>query len=131
DNIDGYLADGIESWFNSGYPIESLGLLSPSKLKEKLDSREKTILLDVRSKQEFEQKRMKDVMHIYVGHLEERVKEVPIGNPIVTICETGNRASVAASILLRNGHKSVHNLLGGMTSWSKSKYPTISMNYEN
>jgi hydroxyacylglutathione hydrolase len=131
DNIDGYLADGMESWFNSGYPIESSGLLSASKLKEKLDSGENMILLDVRSKPEFEQKRMKDVMNIYVGHLEERVKEVPIGNPIVTICEIGNRASVAASILLRNGHKSVHNLLGGMTSWSESKYPTISMNYEN
>jgi hydroxyacylglutathione hydrolase len=131
DNIDGYLDDGIENWFNSGYPIESSGLLSASKLKEKLDSEEKMVLLDVRSKEEFEQKRMKDVINIYVGHLEDRVKKVPKGNPIITICETGIRASLAASILLRNGHKNVHNLLGGMTSWSEWGYPTTSMNQEN
>jgi len=125
DNIDGYLAYSIESWFNSGYPLESSSLLSASKLKERLDSGEKIVLLDVRSKEELLEKRMKDVMNIYVGHLEERVKEIPIGNPIVTICETGNRASLASSILLRNGHNNVYNLLGGMSSWSKSGYPTI------
>ena len=125
DNITGYLVDGIESWFNSGYPVESSSLLSASKLKEKLDSGEKTILLDVRSKEEFEEKRMKDARNIYVGHLEERIEEISKKGPIVTICETGNRASLAASILRRNGYDNVHNLLGGMSSWSKSKYPTI------
>jgi hydroxyacylglutathione hydrolase len=125
DNITGYLADGIESWFNSGYPVESSGLLSASKLKEKLDSGENMILLDVRSKEEFEEKRMKDARNIYVGHLEDCVEEIPKDDPIVTICETGNRASLAASILRRNGYDNVHNLLGGMSSWSESKYPTI------
>jgi len=125
DNIDGYLAEGIESWFNLGYPVESSGLLSASKLKEKLDSREKMVLLDVRSKEELEEKRMKNVKNIYVGHLEEQVEEIPKDNAIVTICETGNRASLAASILQRNGYDNVHNLLGGMSSWSESKYPTI------
>jgi hydroxyacylglutathione hydrolase len=125
DNINGYLADGIESWFNSGYPLESSSLLSASKLKERLDSGEKMILLDVRSKEEFKEKRMKHVINIYVGHLEERVKEIPTGNPIVTICETGNRASLASSILLRYGYNNVYNLLGGMSSWSESEYPTI------
>jgi hydroxyacylglutathione hydrolase len=125
DNIDGYLADGIESWFNSGYPLESSGLLSAAKLKERLDSEEKMVLLDVRSKEEFEERRMKNVRNIYAGHLEERVKEIPKENPIVTICQTGNRASLAASILLKNGYDNVYNLLGGMSSWSESKYPTI------
>ena len=68
---------------------------------------------------------MKDARNLYVGHLEERVEEIPKEQPIVTICATGNRASLAASILLRNGYDNVHNLLGGMSSWSKSKYPTI------
>jgi hydroxyacylglutathione hydrolase len=125
DNIDGYLVEGIGSWFNSGYPVESSGLFSASRLKERLDSGEKMVLLDVRSKEELEEKRMKDVMSIYIGHLEERVKEVPKGNPVVTICEAGNRASLAASILLKNGYDNVYNLLGGMSSWSESKYPTI------
>jgi hydroxyacylglutathione hydrolase len=124
DNIDGYLAEGIESWFNSGYPLESSGLLSAAKLKESLDSGEQMILLDVRSKEEFEEQRMKDVRNIYVGHFEEQIKEIPKGNPIVTICQTGNRASLAASILLKNGYDNVYNLLGGMSSWSESKYPT-------
>jgi hydroxyacylglutathione hydrolase len=100
DNIDGYLVDGIGSWFNSGYPVESSGLFSASRLKERLDSGEKMALLDVRSKEELEEKRMKDVMNIYVGHLEERVK---------------------------NGYDNIYNLLGGMSSWSESKYPTVSV----
>ena len=115
---------GARYWFLMLIPLGALTARGISALKEKLDSGEKMFLLDVRSKEEFEEKRMKDVSNIYVGHLEERVKEIPKGNPIVTICETGNRASLAASILLKNEHDNVYNLLGGMSSWSESKYPT-------
>jgi hydroxyacylglutathione hydrolase len=62
------------------------------------------------------------VIHIYVGVLEKFIKDVPKDKPIAVICKTGTRASLASSILLREGRKEVFNLLGGMVSWRKAGY---------
>ena len=39
-------------------------------------------------------------------------------------CSVGHRASLAASILRREGFDNVDNLLGGMTAWEKLELPT-------
>jgi hydroxyacylglutathione hydrolase len=121
DKVEGYME--LSSWFKSGYPLESSGLLTVNKLKERLDVGEEFVLLDVRSKDEWEKGRIKGVQNIYIGLLEARLGEVPDSLPIVVICKTGTRSSVGVSILLRGGRSRVYNLLGGMDAWNKAKYP--------
>jgi hydroxyacylglutathione hydrolase len=125
DNIEGYLRKGLESWVRSGYPLEYVDLMTVSELKEKLDDGEEIKLLDVRSKEEYEEGHIKGVQNIYVGHLEEHLKDVPQDQPMVVICGVGTRASLGASILLRKGRRDIHNLLGGMTAWEEAGYPTV------
>ncbi len=122
DNVSGYLRGGFSSWYKASLPIDSLSLLTVKNLKERIDNEEELTLLDVRSKEELLNGHIKNVIHIYVGVLEKFMKDVPEDKPIVVICKTGTRASLASSILRREGRKEVYNLLGGMDSWLKAGY---------
>jgi len=117
DNIAGYLEGGMDSWYGAGMPVESLPLVSVYQLKDMLDSESNTVVLDTRTEDEWQAGHIKGARHIYVGHLEARLKEVPKTRQVVTICSTGHRASLAASILLRAGYRRVHNVLGGVGTW--------------
>lgn len=61
----------------------------------------------------------------YVGHIAKKLAEVPRELSIVTVCNTGSRAGIAASILRRSGIATVFNLLRGMQAWEASQYPIV------
>ena len=88
-----------------------------------MENGEKLTLLDVRSQNEWNQGHLADAQHLYVGHLQEQLEKIPKKHPVVTVCSTGKRASIAASILQCCDWPSVLNLLGGMEAWEASRYP--------
>jgi hydroxyacylglutathione hydrolase len=99
--------------------------LTVQELKTRLDRHDNLIVLDVRSEEERGESHIDGAIHIYVGHLEERLNEIPVDQPTAVICSVGNRASLGASILLRAGRREVYNLLGGMMAWQKADYVVI------
>jgi hydroxyacylglutathione hydrolase len=125
DRITGYLKNGIQGWFNAGMPIEGLPLLSVHELKHKLDRKEDLLVLDVRSQAEWDEGYITGALHIYVGHLESRISEVPRDKPITVVCQSGSRASIAASILLRAGYQNISNIIGGTGAWTAAGFPII------
>ena len=124
DKITGYLKDGTEGWYNAGLPIESLPLLSVHKLKDKLDRGEELLVLDARAKEEWGAGHIEGTLNIYVGHLEQRVAEVPRDKPVVVLCNVGHLAGLAASILLRAGYQEVYTVPGSMKAWIAAGFPT-------
>ena len=124
DNIFGYLANGFTSWSVSGEDIEIVDTWSVHKLKEHLKD-ESIFLLDVREIGEFEDGYIEGAHHIYVGYLKDRLKEVPKDKYIVVYCDTGNRASIATSVLKMNGYKRVVNVLGSIKAWKRAGYPLV------
>jgi rhodanese-related sulfurtransferase len=50
---------------------------------------------------------LKGALTIPVGQLEGRLKEVPMGKPVVAFCKLGGRATHAAAILSDHGYKIV------------------------
>jgi hydroxyacylglutathione hydrolase len=124
DRLAGYLSGGIAAWYNAGLPIERLGLSSVYELKGQLDSGEDLLVLDVRDENEWREGHIKDALHIYVGQLPTRLDEVPRDRPISVVCNTGHRASLAASILLRAGYTNLCcDVLGSMRAWTAKRYP--------
>ncbi len=122
DNIRGVLTKNFESWRNAGLPIASSGTISPQNLKANLS---KYYVLDVREISEFEDEgHIQGANHCYVGDLGRFIKQQSFDRPIVVTCSVGHRASLAVSILLKEGHQNVSNLLGGMTAWKQLGYPT-------
>jgi len=125
DRIAGYLLGGIEAWYNEALPIEHLGLLTVQELKKRLDRGADLVVLDVRRKDEWDNGHIKGALHIYVGHLEERLSEVPVDRPIAVICNVGHRAGLGASILRREGYRELYNVLGSMTAWENAGYTMV------
>ena len=124
DQITGYLKGGTEGWYNAGFPTENLPLLSVHQLKDKIDRGEELLVLDTRGQDEWDSGHIKGALHIYVGHLEQRLAEVPRGKPVAVICNVGHRAGLGASILLRAGYKKVYNVLGSVKAWVAAGFPT-------
>ena len=50
--------------------------------------------------------------------LRTRFKELDAGMPIIVLCNTGHRSSMATSLLRQRGIKHVLNVVGGMTAWA-------------
>ena len=124
DNIFGYLSDGFTSWSNSGEEIETVDAWSVHDLKKRQND-ESIFILDVREFREWEEGYIKGAYHIYVGDLQYYINEVPKDKYIVVYCDTGNRASIAASILKNNGYEGVANVLGSIRAWKAAGYPLV------
>ncbi len=125
DNITGYLKGGVESWYNTGLPVEHLPVLTVQELRVLIESRSPMTVLDVRTQAEWEQGRIEGAMHKFVGHLKEGVEDIPARIPVATTCSVGNRASLAASILLQENSRDVYNVLGSMKAWTAAGYPVV------
>jgi hydroxyacylglutathione hydrolase len=100
--------------------------LNPEQVREILDkdATGSFQLLDVRQLYEYEEGHIKGALHIYVGHLQNRLSEIPRDRPLSVVCNVGHRASLAASILLRAGYSNVCcDVLGSMRAWSANKFP--------
>ena len=87
------------------------------------DDAEELVILDTRDQNEWESGHIEGALHIYVGHLEERLAEVPTDKPVAVICNVGYRPGLGASILLRSGPINVYNVLGSVKAWVAARYP--------
>lgn len=125
DRISGFLKGGTEGWYDAGFPTESLPLLSVHQLKNKLDRKEDLIVLDARDQKEWDSGHIRGALHIYVGHVAERLEEIPRDIPVAVMCSVGHRAGIAASILLRAGYPRVYNVLGSATAWRHAGFPMV------
>jgi rhodanese-related sulfurtransferase len=92
--------------------------ISPEEAKKRLDSEEAIIVLDVRTKEEYDGGHIKDSVLIPVDKLkdeaESKLKDKE--TVIFVYCRSGNRSTTAANILVELGYKNVYNL-GGINQW--------------
>jgi hydroxyacylglutathione hydrolase len=123
DRVIGYLKGGIEGWYNAGFPVEHLQILTVHELKAKIDRGEQLTILDDRGENEWNAGHIKGAQHIYVGHIQERMADIPKDKPVAMFCNVGHRAGLGASILLQEGCREVYNVLGSMTAWKAAGYP--------
>jgi sulfur dioxygenase len=83
------------------------------------------LVLDVREPDELTgpDRRIAGSMHVPLGELRERVKEVPSERPVVAVCRSGKRSAQATVILGAAGVKTRANLAGGMLRWNALGLP--------
>ena len=124
DNIFGYLAGGFTNWANSGEKIGKIDTWSVHELKERQRD-ESIFILDVREIGEYEEGYIEGAHHIYVGDLKYHLDDVPNDKYVVVYCDTGNRASIAASVLKSKGYEGVANVLGSVRAWKAAGYPLV------
>ena len=125
DNVEGYLGGTIAAWYREALPVSTLPLMTVTDLKERLGENSSWFVLDVRSEEEYSHGHIEGSLNQYFGTLAEHSGDVPRGRPVAVICSTGTRSSFACSVLLRQGFRNVHNVLGGMEAWRLKGYPAV------
>ncbi|MDO8654386.1 MAG: rhodanese-like domain-containing protein [Undibacterium sp.] len=87
----------------------------------------KTLLLDVRTAQEFANGHLQNAKHIPLAELGNRLKEIEKSknNTVITICERGVRSASAATLLTKAGFAQVFSLDGGVAAWKSQGLPTV------
>jgi adenylyltransferase/sulfurtransferase len=91
--------------------------ITPIELKERLDRGDDLFILDVREPHEFQICNLNGHL-IPLGELPRRVHELDSSNEIVAHCRSGKRSAEAVDFLRKAGFRKVHNLRGGILSWS-------------
>jgi uncharacterized membrane protein YdjX (TVP38/TMEM64 family) len=105
-------------------------MMDVENVKQKLDTGEDVLLLDVRSAEDYvgEQGHVKGSLLIPLEELNSRLSEIENfqEKTVMTICRTDRRSAKAALILAKNGFADVHVVKQGMTDWNIKGYPTES-----
>src|SRR5665648_313210 len=86
----------------------------------KLDQ-EKTVLIDVRTPEEFSLGTINGAKNIPVDELRNRLSEIPQDREIIIFCQVGLRGYLACRILRQKGFKNIKNLSGGY----KTYFPAV------
>jgi hydroxyacylglutathione hydrolase len=122
DRVLGYLSGGMVAWATAGQQTADIHLLSAEDLHERVTGAEDMVLVDVRAPLEFADGHIKGAINIPAPELRTRYTELHPDKPTVLVCSSGNRSSLAASILQQHGFVQVHNVAGGMTGYSAAGY---------
>lgn len=121
DRIEGYLANGMTAWIEDGRDFARTPQVSTSEVRSRND---RTLVLDVRSAKEWEAGHIEGAEHLTLGDLPNRLHQAPHGRAVVTVCGSGYRSSIAASLLHAAGHPQVSSMNGGMAAWRAQQLPT-------
>lgn len=105
--IAGYTASNI---LNGSMPV-----VTWRELKE-ID-RTHTLLIDVRSREEYELGAIEGTINIPLDEVRPRISEIPKDKDIVFICAVGLRGYLAQRILMGLGYRRVRNLSGGYKTY--------------
>ncbi|MFL5679345.1 MAG: rhodanese-like domain-containing protein [Chloroflexota bacterium] len=117
----GHLAGGFAAWVESGRRIESSGRLTIDDLAGLLGMGDGApLVIDVRQATEYAAGHVPGSIHLLAGELPDRLDELPRDRPIATICASGFRSSIAASLLRRAGFEDVSWVADGVPTWRAS-----------
>ena len=92
--------------------------ISADEAAKMVKENNETIIVDVRTIEEYQQGHIKNAKLLPLTDLEEKAGSVlpDKGKIILVYCRSGRRSSVAADILFNSGYENVYDF-GGMNSW--------------
>jgi rhodanese-related sulfurtransferase len=93
-----------------------------------LSKDKKYILLDVRTKEEYINERIKDslLINFYSKDFLEQIKLLDKNAGYLIYCRSGNRSRTALDIMNKLGFQNSYNLVGGIVEWKRQGKPTVS-----
>jgi len=121
DRVAGFLSAGLPAWAAQGRDFGRVEAVDTACVARRLEAGEEDwCLLDVRDANEVAQKRIKDSRHIYAGKLPDALESLDRQRHYTTMCASGARATIAASLLIRAGFEKVDVYLGSLGAWTAS-----------
>jgi NADPH-dependent 2,4-dienoyl-CoA reductase/sulfur reductase-like enzyme/rhodanese-related sulfurtransferase len=106
-NMAGYVASNIVKGYHAVIHWDEINTLN----------HEYSMLIDVRTPQEFVMGSIEGAVNIPLDELRTRLQEVPANKKIILFCQVGLRGYLAYRILIQNDYTNVKNLSGGYKTY--------------
>ena len=101
-------------------------LISPENCQLAIEKNE-ALIVDVRENYEFENCNI-GFLHIPMGEISERIKEIPSDKKIIVMCQSGKRAEAVANLLETEFElNSVFIMEGGINAWIEKIDQTLQL----
>ena len=121
--IAGYLGGGMTSWREEKLDVERVRRMTVPELHDRWE-RDGLQILDVREEAEWREGHIPGSVHRPYHDIGELPEGIDPRAPVAVICASGQRAAVAASLLLRLGAEQViHVVDGGVPQWTRQGWP--------
>jgi hydroxyacylglutathione hydrolase len=117
----GYLDGGFDAWKSAGKEIDTINRISAEKFEIELAN--KTMVIDVRKKSEFDSEHVLDAVNIPLNAINKHLAEIPKDTFFMLHCAGGYRSMIAASILKQRGWENFVDVRGGFTEIAKTSTP--------
>ncbi|MCH8222354.1 MAG: MBL fold metallo-hydrolase [Chloroflexi bacterium] len=123
DEVVGYVDGGIDAWIESGRVMNQSRTATVDELYAEMEATADVFILDVRQQGEWAEGHIAGSSHFHLGDFHDRSPEIPSEAEVWTICESGERAAIAASLVERSGYRVTAVVGGGVSTWAANGYP--------
>ena len=124
DKIEGYVPS-TATWTESGGTLQKANVISLEETKRLLQTNG-VQLIDLRGASEFKSGHIAHADNVFVGTLPENLDKVDKNKKVIIHCQSGDRSTIAYSILVKNGFTNVLNFSGSINEWVNAGEPVVS-----
>lgn len=121
DTVLGFLDGGMLGWGIAGLQSARIPVLTAAEAGARVRAGT-AVLVDVRSEEEWKGSHAERSVHIPWHQLRVRHDELDPAREIIVMCKGGQRASIAASILMMHGFIRISNLGGGYDAYRRAGF---------
>ncbi|PYX74680.1 MAG: MBL fold metallo-hydrolase [Acidobacteria bacterium] len=122
--LNGYLAGGVASWKQAGFPVAQTHQITAQELHSQLQARAVQVL-DVRRQPEWDAGHLESATWWPLDNFKVAPPEIDRDAPLAVHCKSGYRSIIASSLLERAGFHHVLNVVGGFDAWQQAKLPVV------
>jgi rhodanese-related sulfurtransferase len=123
DNVAGYLEGGLQALASRSDLLGRTERATAAVMAEELDASEPSVVVDVRTAREWQDKHIAGSVNVPLHQLLARVGELPRDGRLFVHCAGGYRSSIAISLLQLRGFDRLVELVGGLAAWEAARLP--------
>jgi hydroxyacylglutathione hydrolase len=120
DNVLGYVSD-----VNSlGIELQKSNIIEIDEFKSYLD-KDDVQVIDIRGVAEYNTGHIAEAENIFVGTILQNLDKISKDKQVIIHCQSGDRAAIGYSLLLKSGFKNVKNYSASINDWVNKGNPVV------
>ena len=123
DNAIGYLKGGFDAWKAEGREIDTLPSVDAKGLEKAYVENKEINLLDVRKPGEWQAEHLAASENFPLDYINANMSALDRNKTYYVHCRSGNRSTIAASILKARGFNNLVNVLANIEDFEKTNIP--------
>lgn len=124
DNIAGYLSS-VDEYTQAGGKLMKVPVINLAEAKNLINNSDVQVV-DLRGAAEYNGGHITGAENVFVGTLPSQLSKISKSKKVMIHCQGGDRASIAYSILAKNGFDNIVNYSAGMNEWVNTGEPVVS-----